>query len=285
MRTLLLSFTLLVMPACAAEEAEPVASQRAALRDLDAIEQEFLRLLNDYRAENGRGEVMADRSLNEGARDYSQLMGTTSHFDHTGPDGSRFFERMCDAGYEPACGPTTFVSENIAAGQWTAVEVFEAWRGSPGHNENMLDGRAVVVGIGRAEVSGSPYGVYWTNTFGGQTTATTVPNDVDAGPVEQDAGTTEPDAGSSIGTDGGSSSETDGGAGVGSDAGDEGDSDASILFPGGDASAGDGDDGTGSARDGSLRGGCSVTTGSTGGLPAALLGLIALAFATRKRAR
>lgn len=284
MRTLLLSLSLLVMAACTVEEAEPVAAQRAALRDLDAVEQEFLRLLNDYRTDNGRGEVMADRSLNEGARDYSQLMGETSHFDHTGPDGSRFFERMCDAGYEPGCGPSTFVSENIAAGQWTAAAVFEAWRESPGHNENMLDGRAVVVGIGRAEVSGSPYGVYWTNTFGGQTTAHTVPNDVDAGPLEQDAGTVEQDAGTTVETDAGVPDDgTDAGAGAGSDAGDEDDSDASILFPGADASAGG--DWMRASPGGSLRGGCAVATGSAGGPPATLLGLIALAFVIRKRSR
>lgn len=187
-----------VLAGCGVDGSAPPGSQREALRDLDSIEHDFLVLLNDYRRENFVAPVMADRALNQGARDYSQLMGETNHFDHTGPDGSSFDERMCDAGYEPACGPRTFVAENIAAGQETALEVFEAWRGSPGHNANMLDDRAVVVGIGRAVVPSSEFGVYWTNTFGGQTTEHTVPND-------------PPGAG----MDAGSGTETDGGTGTG----------------------------------------------------------------------
>jgi MYXO-CTERM domain-containing protein len=81
---------------------------------------------------------------------------------------------MCEGGYDAACGPSTAVGENIAAGQWTAVEVFEAWRGSPGHNRNMLDPAFRVVGIGRHEAPGSRYRVFWVNTFGGAPTDQTV---------------------------------------------------------------------------------------------------------------
>ena len=158
--------------ACAIPIEDEVGSQAQALRELDDVEAEFLMHMNEHRAMNGEAPVVDDFALNEGARDYSQVMGERNHFDHTGPDGSHFAERMCDSGYDPACGPSTFVGENIAAGNADAWSTFEQWRNSPGHNRNMLDGRYRVVGIGRAEVAGSRYRVYWTNTFAGQVTDT-----------------------------------------------------------------------------------------------------------------
>ena len=255
----------LAVAGCGVETGEPVGSTGAELRDLDSIEQEFLNILNDYRRANGVGEVMSERALAEGAYDYSQLMGETGHFDHTGPDGSSFDERMCDAGYDPACGPRTFVAENIAAGQPTASEVFEAWRTSPGHNRNMLDSRAVVVGIGRVEVSGSPYGVYWTNTFGGQTTSETVPNE----PAP------EPDAGSAGGTDSGTGG------------GDEDAGIVDVMADGGGRGGGGGGTGAGTGdRTARSRGTCAVTAVG-GGTPAApwLAGLACVALLAARRRR
>ena len=144
------------------------------IRDLDSVEAEFLDLLNEHRANHGAPPVRADRFLNDGAYDYAGLMGRRNHFDHTGPDGSSPWDRMCAGGYDPACGPSTAVGENIAAGQQTAAEVFTAWRNSPGHNRNMLNPAFRVVGIGRHEVPGSRFRVYWVNVFGGQPTSETV---------------------------------------------------------------------------------------------------------------
>ena len=284
MRTsFLVALSSLLLAACAVER-EPIGSQRAELRDLDAIEAEFLGLLNDYRAANGLSPVMADRALNQGARDYSQLMGENSWFDHTGPDGSSFTERMCAGGYMPACGPTTYCAENIAAGQRTAATVFEAWRTSPGHNRNMLSSSAVVVGIGRAEVSGSPYGVYWTNTFAGRTSEHTVPLDAgpppepDAGPPpEPDAGPPpEPDAGPMEQPDSGSPVDTDAGGSSATDAGGAGAPDGAIRFED-DAGGTTTDPGADPAGRHVLHGGCSASAARSGERP--LVWMLGLAFA------
>jgi uncharacterized protein YkwD len=162
---------------CAFEVGEPVAGHSAALRDPAPVEVAFVRLLNDYRVDNGVPEVMIDLALQEGAYDYSLRMGQEGFFDHVSPEGGTFSQRMCDAGYNPACGPSTLVGENIAAGQQSAREVFDAWRMSPGHNANMLDARYRVVGVGRANVASSSLRYYWTNTFGGEATAHSHPVD------------------------------------------------------------------------------------------------------------
>jgi len=175
-----------------AMDLQPVDSHQSSLRDLDSIENDFLVLLNQHREENGAPPVRSDRYLNDGAYDYAGVMGRAGHFDHTGPDGSSPWDRMCDASYEPACGPSTAVGENIAAGQQSGADVFRAWRNSPGHNRNMLDPSFRVVGIGRNEVPGSEYRVYWVNTFGGQPTDQTVDTDVPE-PPRMDDTTPEPE--------------------------------------------------------------------------------------------
>ena len=94
-------------------------------------------------------------------------MADTDCFDHTECDGKTPWDRMCEGGFEPVCRGATEAGENIAAGQWTGRDVFEAWKSSPGHNENMLRPSFRVVGIGRVEDPGGDFSPYWVNVFAG----------------------------------------------------------------------------------------------------------------------
>ncbi len=127
----------------------------------DAEEVAFLGLINQYRAQNGLEPLAMSPTLTTAARDHSLDMGTQNYFDHTGLNGSTFFQRIAAAGYP---GGTT--AENIFAGGQTAQGAFESWRNSPGHNANMLNPAYKAIGIGRANVPGSDWGWYWTTTFG-----------------------------------------------------------------------------------------------------------------------
>ena len=69
-------------------------------------------------------------------------------------------------------GYNTYRGENIAAGQATAAEVLAAWKASPGHAANMLSPDFTVLGVSLVQVSGSPYGWYWTTDFGGRADST-----------------------------------------------------------------------------------------------------------------
>lgn len=140
----------------------------AQARTYDAEELEFLRLINTYRAQNGLPTLQASDAASEAAARHSQDMGRYGFFSHTTvkssyfPAGSSPWDRLRLTGY-PTGG---HMGENIAAGQRTAQQVFADWRGSPGHNKNMLDPEFRVIGIARRVVSGSSYGVYWTTDFG-----------------------------------------------------------------------------------------------------------------------
>ncbi len=137
---------------------------------LNAEEKALLKLINDYRASKGISALTATKSLNMASYTHSLDLGKRAYFAHdtksplpAGQTGAKFSNRMTDAGYTYS----TYRAENIAAGQSTAVKVFNSWKASSGHNANMLNKNYKAIGIGGLSVSGSPYGYYWTTNFGG----------------------------------------------------------------------------------------------------------------------
>jgi uncharacterized protein YkwD len=130
---------------------------------LDSEEQLFLQLINQYRQDNGAVALVIDSSLANASDWMSADMGQNNYFSHTDSLGRDPFKRMCDFGY---CY-NTWKGENIAAGTGSAQTVFNHWKGSTGHNANMLNSNYRVIGIARVYTSGSAYGWYWTTDFGG----------------------------------------------------------------------------------------------------------------------
>ena len=112
----------------------------ASAQSYDAEESRFLELINAYRQENGLEPLLLSAPLSVASERHSEDMGTYGFFSHTSvqssyyPAGSGHVERIAQEGYDY----NTYTSENVAYGQATAEEVFEAWRVSPGHNANML---------------------------------------------------------------------------------------------------------------------------------------------------
>jgi uncharacterized protein YkwD len=142
--------------------AHPTA-QTSADPNLDTEEQAFVTLINDYRQANGLGPLAIDWEMQSSSDWMSNDMGVKAYFSHTDSLGRDPWTRMCAFGY---CY-NTWMGENIAAGYTTASDVFTAWKNSPGHNANMLGSNYIAMGISRVYVTGSPYGWYWTNDFGG----------------------------------------------------------------------------------------------------------------------
>ncbi|MFN0145770.1 MAG: CAP domain-containing protein [Dehalococcoidia bacterium] len=134
----------------------------AADLGLDAEEQAFLTLINSYRAQSGLAALKASTNLNRASAWMSRDMGAKAYFSHTDSLGRSPSTRAQNCDYPGGAG------ENIAAGTvWdTAQEAFTAWRNSAGHNANMLNSSYRMIGIGRVQVAGSPYGWYWTTDFG-----------------------------------------------------------------------------------------------------------------------
>lgn len=138
----------------------PGVEQPGADVTLGCEEARFFRLINLYRVANGKSGLAVSKLATEAARWHAQDMGVQGYFSHTDSKGRGPQQRLADFGFNSTSG------ENIAAGNRQASATFCQWKNSAGHNRNMLEASFAVIGIGRAEVSGSMYGAYWSTPFG-----------------------------------------------------------------------------------------------------------------------
>lgn len=122
---------------------------------LPAEAQEFVTLMNDHRESLGLNRLEWHSSLASVAQAHSQDMKDRSYFSHDNPDGQDPFQRMTAAGitYSGA-------AENIARGQSTGQQVFDAWINSSGHKANIEGASYTHHGLGYVAD-----GHYWTHMF------------------------------------------------------------------------------------------------------------------------
>ncbi|TQR35936.1 hypothetical protein C7Y47_06535 [Lysinibacillus sphaericus] len=123
--------------------------------DVNAFEQEVVKLTNAERTKAGLAPFKTDAQLMAAAREKSQDMQSKNYFSHTSPTFGSPFDRMKALGitYKSA-------GENIAQGQRTPQEVVQAWMDSPGHRANILNEKFTHIGVGYVKS-----GNYWTQQF------------------------------------------------------------------------------------------------------------------------
>ena len=137
------------------ETPDPTETTDPTIDGSDLIDEEaVLALVNDSRIALGLNPLTLNNALNDAAYNHSADMLENDYFDHTGLDGSRFWDRTEAAGYQ---GQPR--GENIAAGQTTPEAVHDAWMNSDGHRANILTEDITEMGLGRA-------GNIWTQIFG-----------------------------------------------------------------------------------------------------------------------
>ncbi|MGM0753033.1 MAG: cell wall-binding repeat-containing protein [Bacillota bacterium] len=127
-----------------------------ALRD--GLEKQILDQANALRARHLIAPLQADPDAREVARAHSRDMAERNFFSHDNPDGLSSFQRMDQAGIS-----FTSAGENIAAGQFNAIAVHDAWVNSSGHRKNILSPVFKKLGVGIH--LGGEYGVYYTQDF------------------------------------------------------------------------------------------------------------------------
>lgn len=119
--------------------------------------QQLLELVNQLRAENGLRKLCLNNKLSAAARAHSTDMKDNGSFSHDGSDGSKYWDRFARAGFDLKNGCEKCDGENVANGYYDAQSVFEAWRNSEGHLQNMLSD-STYMGSYLA-------GKYWTQEF------------------------------------------------------------------------------------------------------------------------
>ncbi len=113
--------------------------------------------LNIYRAEHGLSPLTVSTKLNEASRIHSADLSRAGIISHEGTDGSTHGDRAHRVGYN-----FTIAGENVATGQRSWDDVFQAWKDSPGHNENLLRPDVSEFGIALVYEPTTTYSTYWT---------------------------------------------------------------------------------------------------------------------------
>ena len=121
---------------------------------------EVVRLVNEYRAQNGIAALTLDTKLTSAAMTRAKELITS--FSHTRPNGTSSFTALKEAGVS-----YTTAGENIAAGQPTPQDVVNAWINSDGHRKNILNANFTRIGVGFIYDASGKYVYYWSQEFAG----------------------------------------------------------------------------------------------------------------------
>jgi uncharacterized protein YkwD len=151
---------LLVLPLLAPQKAYQMSADDYCITP---FAQELLTLINDYRAQNGKGPLVITKTLGAAAQHHSDDMAENDYFAHTLSDGTTWSKNMTNHGYTY----TTYRGENLAGNSANAQGVFIQWKNSYGHNANLLNKNYKAIGIGQAHNADARYDWYTTATFGG----------------------------------------------------------------------------------------------------------------------
>lgn len=140
-------------------------SWNAQAFSLSNEERAFIDRINNYRASLGLNQLKISRKISTAAdwmtNDMAEHEASVNH-NHQDSTGGGPSDRCARFGYESGCG------ENLAAGYKTAEDVFEAWKNSPGHNANMMQGSYKVMGVSLKTAMDKKYNWYWINDFGNE---------------------------------------------------------------------------------------------------------------------
>ncbi len=140
-----------------------VAKCEAGEPALDAEERAMLKLINEYRAQNGKSTLEFSIALTCASQWMASDMATKDYFNHKDSLGRDPFKRMSALGYDH----NTPRGENIASGLRDARATFDLWKSSSGHNATMLKPKYVVIGISRV-YSEKAKQWFWVSDFGGK---------------------------------------------------------------------------------------------------------------------
>ncbi len=112
--------------------------------------------LNAYRVSKGLTRLIYDERLNQASEVHARDLAAAGLISHTGTDGSGHGDRIQRQGYY-----FSIAGENVATGQTSWDAVFDAWKKSPGHNENLLRDDVSEFGLALVYEPTTTYSTYW----------------------------------------------------------------------------------------------------------------------------
>lgn len=127
---------------------------------MSTVRENLLDLHNNRRRALGRTALVLNSTLNQGADRYAEIMAAQNWFSHTRPSGLSWSQWWDQYYPESLDYPAESIAENLARGQETSTEVFNAWMASTSHRANIEKAAFRKVGFGLQRSSnGTPYWV------------------------------------------------------------------------------------------------------------------------------
>ncbi len=114
--------------------------------------EDMAEMISRYRRAHGLSSVKTNPQLTAIAERQAKAMAASGTMDHS--VAGSFTSRMSGA-------RTGMAAENIAAGTSTWAETFRMWKTSRGHNANLLQSKADIVGVAVARNDQTRYKTYW----------------------------------------------------------------------------------------------------------------------------
>jgi hypothetical protein len=127
----------------------PLLTSPAAAQDTNCPgdeEAEFIMMINDIRADSSLNVLATDARMMVAARRHATDMATNDFLSHIGSDGSTFYERLADAGYDWPLGEVIVVG----TGASTVASMFQMWVDDDPHRAVILHPDCTHVGAGWA---------------------------------------------------------------------------------------------------------------------------------------
>ncbi len=115
-----------------------------------------LSAVNAYRAQNGLPGLSLDPRLNEASRVMARLMAERDSSNPRAHNARAMSQRVSAAGMQTNAG-----AENIGSGYPTFDAAFAGWKGSRGHNRNLLNPHVTRVGFAHATRSDGKWRNFW----------------------------------------------------------------------------------------------------------------------------
>lgn len=120
-----------------------------------------IELINQERVRYGVRPLQHDPRLDVASDRHSDDEAEHDFVGHDGTDGSTFWSRVTDVGFEPQ-----ILGEVLTAGQPTADEAVHALLNSPPHHEILMYPDLDWIGVGHARRAGTHYTDYWVVEVG-----------------------------------------------------------------------------------------------------------------------
>jgi uncharacterized protein YkwD len=145
-------------------EPQPPAPPNCNPERNTSFENQVLTLINQARASNGLASLNTNQKIAASALVHSTDMACNNFVDHSGSNGSSWYDRITAQGYVYSSA-----TENIYVGNpqfgGTPQGAFEWWMNSQIHRDNILDVKMTDIGVGYIFNADSEYGGYYTVNF------------------------------------------------------------------------------------------------------------------------